>query len=134
MLWLWIYNSIHVNGLWKLSPWLWEFRAPGTLPGQWLLLPICEDGYYEYFFFVGTGFSQQKKNTYKKNIRKEFKKIIGVRKWCWNAHKMTKNWLRRFKNIKIKIWQYIFNWWESYWQRKFNLRKKSSKSDIYVLN
>jgi len=31
------------------------------------------------------------------------KKIIAVRKRCWNAQKMTKNWLRRFKNTKIKI-------------------------------
>jgi hypothetical protein len=44
-------------------------------------------------------------------IRKESKKIIGVRKWCWNAHKIDRNWLRRFKNTRIEIWQYIFNWW-----------------------
>ena len=41
--------STYANGLWKLSPWLWEFRAQGTFPGQWLLLPIYGDGYFEYF-------------------------------------------------------------------------------------
>jgi hypothetical protein len=35
-----------------------------------------------------------------------------VEKWCWNPHKMARNWLRRFKNTRIEIWQYIFNWWE----------------------
>jgi hypothetical protein len=47
---------------------------------------------------------------------------------------MVKNWLRRFKITKIKIWQYFVDWWESYWQRKFNLRKKSPKSNVYGLN
>ena len=27
---------------------------------------------------------------------------------------MLKNWLRMFKNIKIKIWRYIIDWWEPY--------------------
>jgi hypothetical protein len=43
---------------------------------------------------------------YKKNIKKyleEIQKIIRVRKGCWNTHKMARNWLTRFKNIKIKI-------------------------------
>jgi hypothetical protein len=31
------------------------------------------------------------------------KKIITVKKRCQNAQKMTKNWLRRFKNTKIEI-------------------------------
>jgi len=30
-------------------------------------------------------------------------KIIGVKKGCWNAHKMARNWLRRFKNTRIEI-------------------------------
>jgi hypothetical protein len=79
--------------------------------------------------------TKNKKNTYQKiDIQKESKKIIRVRKWCWNAHKMARNWLRRFKNTRIEIWQYIFNWWEPCWQGKFNLRKKSLKSDVYGLN
>jgi hypothetical protein len=41
--------------------------------------------------------------------------------------------LMKFKNIRIKIWQYIFDWWEC-WQEKFNLRKKSLKSYVYELN
>jgi hypothetical protein len=28
-------------------------------------------------------------------------KIIGVRKGCWNTHKIARNWLRRFKNTII---------------------------------
>jgi hypothetical protein len=28
---------------------------------------------------------------------------IGVRKGCWNAYKMARNWLRRFKNTRIEI-------------------------------
>jgi hypothetical protein len=30
-------------------------------------------------------------------------KKIGVRKGCWNAYKMARNWLRRFKNTRIEI-------------------------------
>jgi hypothetical protein len=30
-------------------------------------------------------------------------KIIAVKKGCWNAHKMARNWLRRFKNKRIEI-------------------------------
>jgi len=43
------------------------------------------------------------KNTYKKNILGRNKKKIGVRKGCWNAHKMSRNWLRRFRNTRIEI-------------------------------
>jgi hypothetical protein len=48
--------------------------------------------------------SHTKNKKYKKyiynnnNIWKESKKIIGVKKGCWNAHKMARNWLRRFEN------------------------------------
>jgi hypothetical protein len=56
------------------------------------------------------------KNTYKNNIWKESKKIIWVRKGCCNAHQMARNWLRRFKNTRIEIWPYMFNWWNPYWQ------------------
>jgi hypothetical protein len=34
---------------------------------------------------------------------------------------------------KVEIWQYIFDWWKPCWQRKFKLRKKSLKSDVYGL-
>ena len=49
------------------------------------------------------------KNTYKKiinnnnNIVGRNPKIIGVREGWWNAHKMARNWLRRFKNTRIEI-------------------------------
>jgi len=57
------------------------------------------------------GFPHKKMKKYKKihinnnnnNIFGRNPKIIGVRKECWNAHKMTRNWLRRFKNTRIKI-------------------------------
>jgi hypothetical protein len=36
---------------------------------------------------------------------------------------------------KVEIWQYMFfYWWEPCWQRKFKLRKKSLKLDVYGLN
>jgi len=38
------------------------------------------------------------------------------------------------KMQNVEIWQYIFDWWEPCWQRKFKLRKKSLKSDVYGLN
>ena len=67
-------------------------------------------------------------------LKKKSKKIIVVRKGCRSVMKMARIWLRRFKNTKIEIWQYFVDWWEPCWQRKFNLRKKSSKSDVYGLN
>jgi hypothetical protein len=27
---------------------------------------------------------------------------------------MAKDWLRKFKNTKIEIWQYIIDWWRPY--------------------
>jgi hypothetical protein len=33
----------------------------------------------------------------------ENKKIIAMRRGCQSVQKMTKNWLRKFKNTKIKI-------------------------------
>jgi hypothetical protein len=38
-----------------------------------------------------------------KKYLEEIQKIIETRKGCWNAHKISKNWLRRFKNTRIKI-------------------------------
>jgi hypothetical protein len=39
----------------------------------------------------------------KKYIQQKIKKIIAVKRGCQSAQKITKNWLRKFKNIKIKI-------------------------------
>jgi hypothetical protein len=53
------------------------------------------------------GFQKKKKkiqkNTHQKNIFGRNKKKIGVRKGCWNYHKMTRNWWRRFRNTRIEI-------------------------------
>jgi hypothetical protein len=54
-------------------------------------------------FWVPT---QKIKKIQKIHIKKYWEgiqKIIGVRKRCWNAHKMARNWLRKFKNTRIKI-------------------------------
>jgi hypothetical protein len=48
-------------------------------------------------------FSLFKKRKYKKNIKNILSKNITVKKGCQSALKMVKNWLRRFKNTKIKI-------------------------------
>jgi hypothetical protein len=55
-----------------------------------------------------------------------------VRRIHRGAQKIVKDWLRKFINTNIKIWQYIFDWWRLYWQRKINLRKKSPKSYICI--
>jgi hypothetical protein len=49
-----------------------------------------------------------KKNTkIQKQIHKKkifgMNKKIGVRKGCWNYHKMARNWLRRFRSTRIEI-------------------------------
>jgi hypothetical protein len=56
-------------------------------------------GYSPIHFFVLSFLSSKKIN---KKIN-YYKKNITVRRGCHNALKMVKNWLRRFKNIKIKI-------------------------------
>jgi hypothetical protein len=39
-----------------------------------------------------------------KNIfGRKIKKIIAVKRGCQNTQKIAENWLRRFKNTKIKI-------------------------------
>jgi hypothetical protein len=38
--------------------------------------------------------------------------------------KIARNWLRRLKNSKIKIWQYILQMKSPVDKEKFNLRKK----------
>jgi hypothetical protein len=42
--------------------------------------------------------------------------------------------LRRLKNTKIKIWQYILTDESPVDQKKFILMKKCPKSDVYGLN
>jgi len=51
------------------------------------------------------GFPQKIQKNTKKYISKNIfeKKKIGVRKGCWNSHKMARNWLRRFRNTSIEI-------------------------------
>jgi len=47
---------------------------------------------------------KKKENAKKSNIfGRKIKKIIAVKRGCQNTQKMAKNWLRRFKNTKIKI-------------------------------
>jgi hypothetical protein len=55
-------------------------------------------GYSLNSFFL---FKKSKK--YIRNKTKKSKKIIAVRRGCRSAQKMARNWLRRFKNIKIEI-------------------------------
>jgi len=50
--------------------------------------------------------TKNEKNTKKIHIKKYIfgrDKKIGVRKGCWNYHKMARNWLRRFRNTRIEI-------------------------------
>jgi hypothetical protein len=57
-----------------------------------------------------------------------------VRRGCQSALKIARNWLRRLKNSKIKILQYILQMKSLVDKEKFNLRKKGPKSDVYGLN
>jgi hypothetical protein len=41
--------------------------------------------------------------------------MITMRRGCRSAHKIVRNWLRRFKNTKFEIWQYIFDQLEPCW-------------------
>jgi hypothetical protein len=78
-----------------------------------LLRKYCKEGASVVInFWVPTQKNTKiQKNTYKKikkiiknnNIVGRNPKIIGVREGCWNAHKMARNWLRRFKNTRIEI-------------------------------
>jgi hypothetical protein len=51
---------------------------------------------------------------------------------------MSKKWLKigweSSKIQKLKFNSIFFYWWELCWQKKFNLKKKSTKSDVYGLN
>ena len=51
-------------------------------------------------------FPIQKIKKIQKNIFERKKKNIiikRVRKGCWNAHKIARNWLRRIRNTRIEI-------------------------------
>jgi len=54
-------------------------------------------------FWVPTQENEKIQKKYIKKYSEEIQKIIGARKGCWNANKMARNWLRRFKNTRIKI-------------------------------
>ena len=85
-----------------LGSWRWlvvlfcVFCLPFISAPSCLLLPI--------FGFPKKN-EKNTKNTHQKNIFGRNKKKIGVRKGCWNYHKMARNWLRRFRNTRIEIWQ-----------------------------
>jgi len=52
------------------------------------------------------GFPRRKGENAKKTkiyIQEKTKKIIAMRRGCQSAQKMTKNWLKKFENTKIKI-------------------------------
>jgi hypothetical protein len=52
------------------------------------------------------GFPQKKEKVYiyiSKKIFRRNPKIVGVRKRRWNAHKMARNGLRRFKMQELKF-------------------------------
>jgi len=105
-----------------------------TYYAKFLLCNYCKEGASVVtYFWVPTQIRRKCKKI--KNIfERKIKKIIALKRGCQNAQKMAKNWLRKFKNTKIEIWQYFVDWWEPYWQRKFNLRMKSPRSDVYGLN
>jgi hypothetical protein len=46
---------------------------------------------------------QKYKNKYTKKKIFGMNKKIGVRKGCWNYHKMARNWLRRFRSTRTEI-------------------------------
>jgi hypothetical protein len=50
-----------------------------------------------------------------------------VRKGNRSAQKIVKNWLTRFKNTKIEIWQYILDWWKPQLTKKIEFEEKKSK-------
>ena len=64
--------------------------------------------YYKEGASVVTHFwvPKKKKRKYKK-IKKYIlirnPKMIAMRRGCWSAHKIVRNWLRRFRNIKFEI-------------------------------
>jgi hypothetical protein len=69
-----------------------------------LLCKYCkEKAFVVTYFWVSTQKIRKYKKKCIKKYSEEIKKKIETRKGCWNAHKMTRNWLRRFKNTRIEI-------------------------------
>jgi hypothetical protein len=52
---------------------------------------------------------------------------------CWTAQKIVRNWLRRFKNTRLKF-DSIYLTDESPVEKKIQFGEKSPKSDVYELN
>jgi hypothetical protein len=75
-----------------------------------------------------------KNNKIQKQLRKYYQKIITVKKGCQNAKKWSKIGWGGLKIQRLKFDSIFIDSWEPCWQRKFNLRKKSPKSDVYGLN
>jgi len=63
--------------------------------------------------FLGPHTKKKKMKKNQKYIRKKNKKNNNNEKR--SALKITRIWLRRFKNTKIEIWQYFVDWWEFCW-------------------
>jgi len=58
---------------------------------------------------------------------RENQKYIQVRRGYQSDQKIAKDWLRRIKNTKIKIWQYIFDWWKSVLAKKIQFEEEKFK-------
>jgi hypothetical protein len=73
------------------------------------------------------------KKIYKKIFKRNPKNNMSEKRMlkCWKKDKI--DW-GGSKMQNVETWQYIFDWWEPCWQRKFKLRKKSLKSNVYRLN
>jgi len=84
--------------------------------------------------FLGSHKKNEKIQKISKKYSKEIQKIIGARKGCWNAKKKPKLVEEVQKCKRLKFDNIFFDRWVPCWQRKFKLRKKSLKSDVYGLN
>jgi len=91
--------------------------------------------YYEEYcnLFLGPRTKKEKIQKNQKYMFEKTQKIYNSKTRMSKRSNMVKTWLR-FKNTKIKIWQYFVDRWETCWQIKFNMRKKSPKSNVYGLN
>jgi len=93
----------------KLLWWCWKEITT-------LIVVFCF-GKWDWCFslFLGPWIKRRKKKKIKKKIvARKPKKIYSSKKKTWGRPKMAKDWLRKFKNTKIEIWQYIIDWWRPY--------------------
>ena len=94
-------NNVLSNNTKKMprKPKKFPVKASSVKPRKYhfCLLKCC------YPFFGSHTKNEKIQKIYKKKYSKEIQNIIGARKGCWNAHKMARNWLRRFKNTWIEI-------------------------------